>query len=387
MRSSEIWIIVKKELAKFFGNKRVLFSTVILPGLVIYIVYSMMGNLMHKKQTADQNYNSTVYVTNLPQDIAVIMDETNMKYKEIPVSKKESLKKKIQDKQEVLLVCFPENFIVPGDVHGTLPNIEIYYNDSFAESNTYFLNMCAILENYENSIINIFRINEGEEQYNLASKGENTAKELSTLLPTIIMGLLFSACLSVAAESIAGEKERGTLATLLVTPVSKSNIAFGKVIALSVIALCSGTSSYLGVILSLPALLNLKANEIFEIYGINSYLLLFMTLFSVIIIMVAMMAVFSAHARTIKEATTMLSPFAAASMLLGMTCMIQNKPITNMGVYFIPFYNNVQQIYSILNLELNYICFGVMFISNLMYTGVCVFVLSKLFRSERVMFG
>lgn len=69
----------------------------------------------------------------------------------------------------------------------------------------------------------------------------------SSMLPMLLMIFLFTGCMSVAPESIAGEKERGTIATLLVTPVKRSHIAIGKIIALSIIALLSGISSTLGI--------------------------------------------------------------------------------------------------------------------------------------------
>lgn len=75
------------------------------------------------------------------------------------------------------------------------------------------------------------------------------------MLPMLLMIFLFSGCMSVAPEAIAGEKERGTIATILVTPTKHSELAVGKIFALSIIALLSGASSTLGTILSLPKLM------------------------------------------------------------------------------------------------------------------------------------
>lgn len=72
------------------------------------------------------------------------------------------------------------------------------------------------------------------------------------MLPMLLMLFLFSGCMAVAPESIAGEKERGTIATLLVTPMKRSDLAIGKILALALIALLSGISSALGTVLALP---------------------------------------------------------------------------------------------------------------------------------------
>jgi sodium transport system permease protein len=74
----------------------------------------------------------------------------------------------------------------------------------------------------------------------------------------LIIMFLFSGAMSIGPDSIAGEKERGTIATLLVTPVKRSEIAIGKVMSLSIISLFSATSSFIGIMLSLPKLLQME---------------------------------------------------------------------------------------------------------------------------------
>ena len=72
---------------------------------------------------------------------------------------------------------------------------------------------------------------------------------MAMIMPMLMVSFLFSGSMGVAPEAIAGEKERGTMATLLVTPINRAHIAIGKILSLSVIALLSGLSSFLGVIL------------------------------------------------------------------------------------------------------------------------------------------
>ena len=48
MRSG-MMTIFKKELARFFGDRRMIFSTILLPGLMIYLLYSVMGSAITNK--------------------------------------------------------------------------------------------------------------------------------------------------------------------------------------------------------------------------------------------------------------------------------------------------------------------------------------------------
>ena len=72
---------------------------------------------------------------------------------------------------------------------------------------------------------NKFDINAGEEAYDCATKEDVVGQIFSMMLPMLMMIFLFSGCMAVAPESIAGEKERGTNATLLVTPMKRSSLA------------------------------------------------------------------------------------------------------------------------------------------------------------------
>ena len=59
-----------------------------------------------------------------------------------------------------------------------------------------------------------------------------SAQMITMMLPYLLLIFLFTGCVAITSESIAGEKERGTINTLLVTPTKRSYLAIGKIIAL-----------------------------------------------------------------------------------------------------------------------------------------------------------
>lgn len=390
MSWNEIITIAKKELFKSFGNKRILFTTAIMPGLVIFVLYSLMGKTMANQQNIEDLNSSYIITINLPEEIKKYFEASNLEFQNVGYTRQDEMKELIKNKTEVLLVLFPDEFSVTGQDSSDLnsiQNIEVYYNSSSKLSSYMYSKVKTLINEYESSIFNLFDINNSNEQYDLASNKESVGRNLSAILPMLLMGLIYSCCLSIAAESIAGEKERGTMATLLVTPVSRVNIAMAKVTSLSIVALISGISSYIGIVLSLPSLLNLESLNILMIYNIEEYILLFFTVFSIILVIISIMSIVSAYSNTIKEATTSLSPFAALMMLIGLTCMIQTKPASHWWMYLIPLYNGVQELYGILISEINYINFTVMFVSNSVYVFICIFILSRMFNNEKIIFG
>lgn len=61
-----ILTIIKKEFARFFKDRRLILTTLILPGLLIYLVYSFMGSGLLKQVQTDENYVTQVYTINAP---------------------------------------------------------------------------------------------------------------------------------------------------------------------------------------------------------------------------------------------------------------------------------------------------------------------------------
>ena len=136
------------------------------------------------------------------------------------------------------------------------PNVEVYYNSTSTESSAAYQLVSYALDSYEAALANKFDVNAAtDDSYDLASKEDSTAQFFAMMLPMLMTMFLFSGCMAIAPESIAGEKERGTIATLLVTPIKRSELAIGKIISLSAIGLLSGLSSFVGTMLSLPKLM------------------------------------------------------------------------------------------------------------------------------------
>ena len=72
MKSNALTII-KKEFARFFGDRQLLFTTVILPGLLIYIIYSLMGTGIEKMINEGANEVVTMQVENMPPSVEPLL--------------------------------------------------------------------------------------------------------------------------------------------------------------------------------------------------------------------------------------------------------------------------------------------------------------------------
>ena len=390
MKKSNIGAIIRKEFNRFFTDRRLVMTAIILPGLMIYLLYSFMGSAMSDMYSVEDDFAPTVYAVNAPASIAALAQEAGITLTDVSPQEAEGVRAQIVDKQAELLAVFPADFdaqvaaYAPGA--GEAPNIELYYNSTDADSSQAHAMFAALLDGYESSLVNKFDVNRGVDA-DLASERDTAGQIFSSMLPLLMMVFLFSGCMAVAPESIAGEKERGSIATLLVTPLGRGELAMGKVISLGCISLLSGASSFLGTMLSLPKLMG--AGDVAlaaAAYGAGDYAALFAVIASTVLLLTGMIAVLSAFAKTVKEASMLVMPLMIVSMLVGVTSMFGDVH-AQLGWYCIPLYNSVQCMSGVLAFSASAAAVGVTVAVNLALAACMTLILRRLFNSESVMFS
>ncbi len=396
---NNLWTIMKKEFARFFGDKRMVISVLLLPGIMIYAIYSFMGSAMSDQFHTDEAYTCSVAFHNLPDSIEAVLKNTSGIYLNIQetegtfTEEENKLLTQVQNMELDLLVVFPEDFdeavsaYDPQIATTPAPNIDIYYNTASTESGTAYDMITGLLDAYESALSNKFDINNSDRVHDLASSEDTSAQIFAMMLPMLLMTFLFSACTSIAPESIAGEKERGTIATLLVTPMKRSSLAMGKIFSLSTIALLGGLSSFLGTMLSIPKLLEGSLDGLSaSVYGVQDYLLLLCVILSTVLVMVSSIAVISAFAKTVKEASTMIMPLMVIVMLVGVSGMFTGGITSDSVMYLIPLYNSAQCMSGIFSFSYDAVHIAITVVTNLVCCGVLVVLLTKMFNSEKIMY-
>ncbi|MGN0385393.1 MAG: ABC transporter permease [Lachnospiraceae bacterium] len=390
---NNILTIIKKEFARFFGDKRMVFTTILMPGLLIYVMYSFMGNAMMKEFQTDDDYVAKAYVENMPDELDAMWSELSMDITKINASEETDILQKVEEKEADILVVFPENF--SGDVAEyevtsgkKAPEVKVYYNSTASESSKFYAIVTEVLNAYESSMANKFDVNMSEDDYDRASEKDVTGQVFSMMLPMLLMIFMFSGCMSIAPEAIAGEKERGTIATLLVTPMKRSALALGKIISLSIISLLAGLSSFIGTMLSLPNLVGGEESGMNAgVYGVTDYVMLLGLILTTVLVLVSLISIISAFAKSIKEAGTAISPLMILVMGVSLVPMFGGDAPKNIVSFFVPILNSVQCFHGIFSFKYEMVQVVITIVMNMVYAGVFTFLLTKLFNSEKVMFS
>lgn len=398
MNRNNTWTIIRKEFARFFGDRQLLFTTVIMPGLLIYLIYSLMGVGIRNMESQGEQDLVMLKVENMPPSILPLLESADSSIALLHEPFGQADIDALQDKDiNVVLMHFPAQFdsLVASYQPSTglpAPNVEIYYNSANNASNRVYMTLEAALTAFENAQANLFDINraDSEEQtFNQASDDQVVGDILSKLLPMLIIMMLFTGTMAIAPSSIAGEKERGTIATLLVTPMKRSELALGKIVSLSSIALLSGISSFIGIALSLPNMIS-AGNESIDIpfnYTTNDYIALLLVILASVLVMASAVSLLSALAKDVKNAGTMVTPFMLVVMLAGLLPMFQSGTAQNLAVYLIPFYNAIEVMADVFAHSMRWSTVLVTLVSDIAYTGIAVYGLTRMFNSEKIMFS
>jgi sodium transport system permease protein len=107
-----IMTIIKKELARFFKDARLVITTLLFPGLMIFGIYSIMGDAMGNMLSGDPDYVPIVKVVNMPDSINALIsaNEIEVEIQDLTLAEIEQAKTSIIDKDTDLLLIFPLDF-------------------------------------------------------------------------------------------------------------------------------------------------------------------------------------------------------------------------------------------------------------------------------------
>lgn len=382
--------IIKKEMDKIFKFPRIIFSTIILPGLLIFGIYAFMGMSMNKEVDKQIEYRSNIYFINSP---AAFDEFVNASQAKINVTKSQEPLADLLDKVKAgdidAVVVFSDNFESKYFTDEAL--VTIYSNLGKSNSTQADSIMQQLINAYQqvelkkqNIDTNIFAIASNN---TITDNEKNTGQVLAMLLPMFIMTFVFAGALAIGADAIAGEKERGTLATLLMAPIKRNEIIIGKIISTAIISILSAMSSFVGVIASFPFSKNIFQIDTNISYSFTHYAQIFIILLVLGLLSSSLILIASTFAKSTKEATSYAMPLYILAILASTISMFNNELPKEVLVYFIPIYNMTLGLKGIFTFDLTGIQFLYIIGSNIIVIVLTIFLLIRMFKSEKVMFN
>ncbi len=400
--------IIKKELTRVFKDKKLVISLFVLPVVIIVGMYSFMGKMQSSMVNDIERHASTIYIQNVPDGLKDVIELTNydadIKYVE-PDGETSGIKDSILKGTTDLLVVFDDEFLDKIENYKTgsdIPEVKTFYNNSEEYSTAARTNFVTqILDVYQQMLLadrfgdldqlTVFQVDVDPESSIIVDNEKATGKLFGTLLPYFITFMLFIGAMSLGVDAITGEKERGTMASMLLTPLKRKEIVLGKLISLSILSCLSAAVYAVTMIASMPIMLkgfggdSLDGLSIqFSAVQIIELLAIMLTLVYLYVSIVSLAAVL---AKTAKEANSYVSPIYIIVLAAGMVTMFTGNSEKVLGMYAIPVYGSAISIQNILVGELTLPQFGLTVGGTVILALLITVLITKAFNSEKVMFN
>ena len=391
-----IGIIFKKELLDTIRDRRTIVSMIVIPVIVFPLLmlgFSSFAMKMEQKSREEIQKVAIVGGQNAPKLVAMI--DTLSTVKVTPFNP-DSIESAINDKILWAAAIIPDNFedrILDEDTTSLL----LIYNKAEIKSNFALNKLEGAARNYRDMVIRDRLVSKGLDpglikpfviaEKNVAEKKMGSFV-LSMMIPYIIIILSMIGAMYTAIDLTAGEKERGTLETILVSPIPRWQLATGKFLTIL-------TTSFVSTVLVLVSMIATMYFGIFsspaaaELSGFDITPMMIFVIFLLMIPTAAMLSAIlmsvSLFAKSYREAQSYVSPLMLLAILPAMISFMPGVELDS-GLALIPLVNISLSIKNALMGHVNWLYVGLVFISTVVYAAFAIFIAHRLFEKESVIF-
>jgi len=388
--------VFQKELREMMRDRRVFVSAIIGPVFLIVLMIFLMGYLQDTL-TKPKEITLHVYAGKGSNNFVNQLQKTD-KLRIVTYQSKAEGEKLVKDGTIKMLLEFPDNFDGELREHKTATIKAVFDRDepmagiplkvvqeTINKLNSETVKALLAQNNIPTELSEPLKLKEAP----LPKKEGMGGAMILQLIPYLVVIWAFYGGFSTVTEMVTGEKEKSTLETLLITPVSRTEIALGKFFALGLQCLVSSLMTLVCVVglgvLNLPITRSLFPN------GATPSLMHLVSILAVIVPLVAMFAgillTICAYAKNTREAQTYLTLIsfvvlmpAIFSQFIGYTDMAKAA-----WVSFVPILNSAMCIRDALSDKLDLGMLGITTGTSIALAALCIAKAVQMFKREEVL--
>ncbi len=379
---NNLFNMLKKELREMFRDKKSLSMMLIIPLMIPLLVIGMSALFESQVNKSVDEYNKIGFSYELTEVEKNILKELQIEDKILDEQKLEEAYK--NNEIDLYITKEGNKYTIHGEDNETTSYAMSLVDNYFSIYKEYlqreYLSENNISAEDVLSIINVEKDIQEVDNY-FASYIINYA------FLFIIMAITVSATYP-STDTTAGEKERGTLETLLTFPIRSKDIIIGKFLSVTLSSIITGVISLILTIVSLSV-----ANNMFETYeGINLMLSGESIIFASLVIIAysflisGLCIAIASRSKTFKEAQSALTPLTFISFFPGMIAFMINISSSAL-LSLVPFLNFTLLFTDITVGNINYFYIFLMFVSTIIIINLVLGIIIKQYKSEKVLFS
>ena len=393
------WLIILiKELTDMIRDRRTMFMMVVMPLVVIPLLAITAIKLTQSQIEKAKDKELRVAVigeTAAPELFKRLSKEENFFL--VTMTNADSARAMTAEQTLDGVVIIPQNFseFVEGDKQAT---IRLIFKSS-ESLNAARRRIEAIIDQYDREIVNerIGRLQLDEtlfdaiaiEREDVASTEEKFAENAGGFLPYIFIIFGFMGSIYPALDLGAGEKERGTLETILSSPASRFDIVMGKFLVVVLFSIATAFLAMLGVLIMvyqfLPTIETNITQTVMDMLGPRRIFIIMSMVLPVSAFFAAVALAISIFAKSFKEAQSMMAPLNIIIILPAMIGMLPGFKLSAVTAA-IPILNLSLATKAILGGSANPILIAEVYLSLFFLAGVSIYGCAKWFNREETLF-
>jgi|UniRef100_UPI00404A8FE6 sodium transport system permease protein len=340
-----ILTVVKKELTDTLRDKRTLITAIILPAIIIPMILFGVAKLQKNLMDKEGNKQLKIALIGTSETIKRQFEEDNFKL--FDHYNLETGKKAILNDSLDAVVEFQSDFTVNINQMKS-GNLNLYYKST---NLLLYTRISEKIDALKSQILNdrVKQLNISSEAFtpiviskiDIASPKEQIGKMIGGFLPYIFIMFCFMGCMYPAIDLITGEKEKGTIETLLTVPASRFKILIGKMITISLVGLSAALMTILGMVVSLKFLPDIPQdflNSISDILSIKFIIMLFAMLLPLSVFFAGLLSAIVIRTKSFKEAQSLVTPMAFVVIIPAVIALMPGVEL-NWQTVWIPILN------------------------------------------------
>ncbi|MER3480810.1 MAG: ABC transporter permease [Meiothermus sp.] len=381
--------IFRKEMLSVLRERRVIFSTLILPILIMpLLMYGpslLLGNAARK--TVEQV--QPVGVQNLPE--AALQALRAAKLDPVPVDDPET---RVREKRVQAAVAYGEGgYVIYGRLSGGLTQSSVVVDKierALRELKDQEVARTLKSRGISPRVLEPFRITTQD----ASPKEERSAGLFAFFIPYFLVLFILIGGQVVAIDTTAGEKEKGTLEALLATPVPLSQVVLGKALATLVVALGAALASVAGIVLGGTVVRSFFAQQLeggTQLGGAlalepSGYLALLVTAVLFAAMMVSVQLTLGLYARSFKEAQSYMAPLQFVFILPLIALQFSDFLTQQQWYYALPAFNVMLLLDGLVKGSAQGWQISLTWATTLVFAGLALGLAVRNFRREEVVF-
>lgn len=389
--------LYKKEIVDIFRDKKTIMIMLVVPLLLypVLMLFAAQISVSFITEAQEKTYSVGIDFDESREEIIEIFNDRNDEYEySFNVVDTEDYALALENKQIDAYLTL--------DKSGDIPVYQINYLSSVTESN----NVSAMLEDMLLVYRNKLRAEKIEalggdakiilnpvavEYKDTASSEQSVGYLLGSILPAILVVIITMSATYPATDITAGEKERGTLETILTLPVKSQEIFMSKFLAVTTIAVCSAfvNIASMGIVAGYLYTSVLSVNENNADINISSFVPAFIIVMLCVVVFATFVSALTmgvcSTAKSFKEAQNYMTPLTFIIMMIGYASFVPSVKL-DIKTAVIPILNVSLLIKQLFSFEYNFLLIAIVFVSNLLYALIAVLIIGKIYNSENIMF-